>query len=82
VDGDSYLDSIFLRHQIYCTGTVTPDKTALNSKFALCGQNRKFDVQIFYEHLSWQTNPSPKIRTSQTCGTLATTPKQQKTEHR
>jgi len=41
-----------------------------NSKFALCGQNRKFGVLVFYEHLSWQTNPSPKTRTAQTSGTL------------
>ena len=45
-------------------------RAATNSKFALCGQNRKFDVRFFYEHLSWQTNPSPKTRTAQTCGTL------------
>ena len=49
---------------------MTKQRTA-NSKFALCGQNRKFGVRFFYEHLSWQTNPSPKTRTAQTCGTLA-----------
>jgi hypothetical protein len=27
-------------------------------------------VRVSYEHLSWQTNPSPKTRTAQTCGTL------------
>lgn len=66
-----------LRHSSADTKAGHKQRTP-NSKFALCGQNRKFGVRVFYEHLSWQTNPSPKTRTAQTCGTLAKTPKQQK----
>jgi hypothetical protein len=33
----------FFAIKVYCTGTVTTEKTAYNSKFALCGQTFKFE---------------------------------------
>lgn len=68
---DSFSATVFFFADSIYRWTARQTKThAVNSKFALCGQNRKFGVRVSFEHLSWQTNPSPKTRTAQTCGTL------------
>jgi len=43
----------------------------LTASLRYAGKIVNLMCRVSCEHLSWQTNPSPKTRTAQTCGTLA-----------